>query len=724
MHTQGLASDVSTASSAHGSTGKASGQESPSEAQLYDYNKNTVELARMTVVGTRFGINIEKYPGSASVLTPDDLDFTADIIRALANVPGIDMGNDMGRGMGQQYSIRGFGYVNENRVIIMQDGVRRSTNLYSNQSSSFRVDSDLLKQVDIVRGSSGISYGGGAIGGIINMTTKDARDYILPGREVGLFLSARYDSNSLAQGYSAVAVAPASVPLDLLVFVKQSHRGDLKLADKVPLSATVSSDEISNDEDTTTAFVKVGWNIAPGHRLAFSIFKYDEEAETTWQSLYNQQYSTTTGPVFADLVQTDSILRYTANPAGSRWLNLNVTAYRSKGYLDRSYSYVPISGANAGIEQSLNYKNQDKRKGLGAQNLMHFETGPVKHRLLLGADYENRKEDALYVLNAARTDFGSIPNEYNDYGLFLQYEPRFLNERLALQAGGRYDSFKREVKGVPEDYDSSRFSPRIGVSAEILTGLVLLANYSEAFRAPTPHETSSDGPLNIVYWYRPNPDLDPELSAEYEFGFSWGKSALFSANDRFNVKAMYFTGRIKDMIALEEIEGAGTSPAGTPYATYQNIGRVKRDGVEVEMAYRMTQWGVNLSYEHLNQRDAATGKKTPHAFADKIRLGGSVRPFSEDIEFSADVSHWFKPSQNPKQYSNGTYYVRDDYTQCNVSARWRLTRTGISFLDGTTQLHAGINNVFDQKRMHPSNLETGTRIGLGRNIYISASKQF
>ncbi|MDR1076448.1 MAG: TonB-dependent receptor [Xanthomonadaceae bacterium] len=679
---------------------------------------------RMTVVGTRFAIDVDKYPGSASILLDDDLDKSTEVIRALDGVPGIDTGNDNGRSVGQQYSIRGFGYSGESRVIVMLDGVPRSTNLYSNLTSSFRVDSDLIQQVDVVRGSSSISHGGGAIGGVINMVTKDAEDFILPGNEVGLATRVRYDSNNQRQGYAAFGFAPDSLPVDLLAFLKKSSKGDLRLAERIRPASGDAYRDIANDEDMTSLFLKAGWDIAEGQRLTLSHFDYRDDTEVAWQSLYNQELSSITGPVVGSLEQRDTVLRYVADPASNPWLNLSATAYTSQAFYERGYDYVDSANAR----QTLYYKNQDKRWGVSAQNLMTFSTGPVNHRLLLGVDYQHREEDALYDLNGVLSDFGSMPNEYDDMGIFIQHESRYFDDRLALQLGGRYDKFKRKVLGVPENYDNGQFSPRIGVSFELFPQFNLLANYSESFRAPTPHETSSVGPLNINYWYLPNPDLKPETSREYELGFSWRKQGLFTADDHFHIKTMYFTGKIEDMIDLYPDLTGPTPPQSLYYATYRNIGQVDRHGVEFEASYRQPRWGAQLSYEHLNQQDRETHERTPWAFADKIQLGLSLRPMrSQDFEVSAQIKHWLKPDQNPKSYtSRGVtyFYVHDDYTHVDLNARWRPVSTGIDFLDDSTQFLLGIDNLFDQRRLHPSNVETSTRVGLGRNIYLSISKQF
>ncbi|WP_394537104.1 TonB-dependent receptor [Lysobacter enzymogenes] len=679
-------------------------------------NAATDELHRVTVVGTRFGIDVLKYPGSASVLTEQDLDDYPDLIQALKKVPGLDTGNDGGRAIGQHFSIRGFGHGSESRVILMQDGVRRSANLFANQVSGFGMDSDLLKQVDVVRGSSGISYGGGAIGGVIGSTTKDAGDFLAPGRDYGVALNYRFDSNDQRQAYAAFAAAPQDRPFEALAFVKRAKKGDLTQAGEL-IDATGRHDNVvDNEEDIDTAFVKLGWNFGEGHKLSLSHFDYAIDARTGWNSLYHATFGAANGAVLGQRSQRDTVLRYTLAPAGSRWLDLSVTAYKTRGYYERGYE--------RGVD--LYYKNLDERWGVSAQNLMRFATGPVEHRLLFGLDYEHREEDGIYILDGVRTGFNSMPNTYRDFGAFVQHESRWLDGRLAVQLGGRYDRFDRRVQGVAETYDNSRFSPRLGLSYEIAGGFVLLANYSEAFRAPTPHETSSDGPLNIHYWYRPNPRLKSETSKEYEAGFSWSRAALLAQDDRIAAKAMYFNGTISDMIQLV-VDYGSVSPAKSEYVRYENVGEVEREGVEVELSYDRPRWGGYFSYESLDMKDAASGRKTPSAFADRARLGLRWRPFDDDFSVSADVSHWFEPDQNPKTLvSAGTtyWYVRDAYTQTNLQLRWRPSVSGVPFFDGSTQFLAGINNVFDQKRLNASGVETSTRTGLGRNLYFSISKQF
>ena len=133
--------------------------------EICEGSKQCLAYLDVTVIGTRTDVEIIKYPGSANVLSQDDLTSSSSLIESLSIVPGFEMGGGHGRNIGQQYTIRGFGYQSEDRVIVKMDGVRRSPSLYSNHISSFRVDNDLLTSVDVVKGASSISHGGGAIGG-------------------------------------------------------------------------------------------------------------------------------------------------------------------------------------------------------------------------------------------------------------------------------------------------------------------------------------------------------------------------------------------------------------------------------------------------------------------------------------------------------------------------------------------------------------------------------
>jgi iron complex outermembrane receptor protein/hemoglobin/transferrin/lactoferrin receptor protein len=690
------------------------------QAQAAADDDESAELPAVTVLGTSLEVNVLKYPGSVTILDSSELDGRGTVIEALGSVPGVEIGLDYGRSAGQSYRVRGFGS-DDTHVIVQQDGVRRATSLYSGMISSFRTDNDLLKRIEIVKGASAVSHGGGAIGGVIGMTTKDAEDFLPTGKEYGVAGKLDYQHNDFRGAYVAGAWAPQDKPFELLAYVKRGTYGDYRLARKVGHSGGIFSDKVFNDEDLDVRFLKGTLKLGHGQRLTLSYYDYSEDVETSWNAMNALDHPTVQGPVFGTLSQRDFVANYTLQP-GSPWIDFSATAYHARANYDRGYHYIMPSG-----NPYLDYDNKDKRSGLRLSNLIRFAALGARHRLRVGLDYEHREEDATYVLDGVPSDFTSLPNIYRDFGLYVQEEAGLFDERLVLHLGGRYDRFTRKVDAVAGSYRDSHFSPRLGFSLNVADGLYLLGNYSESFRAPTPHETSSSGPLNVMYYYTPNPDLKPETAREFEGGFSFERRNLFAAQDRIHLKAMYFDGKIEDMIAVRPVIGAPPPPPSqfpnSVYAHYENVSEVTRKGYELIAGYQTRKAGVDLSYEHLKMRDKETGELTPGAFADKLRIAVHYKPLA-NVMLQLDASHWFKPKQNPKTTVSGgqTYwYVRDDFTQVNARLRWFPEW---SALGRDAEVVLGVNNLFDKPYLTARNVETTTRVGKGRNIYLSLSTRF
>ncbi len=666
---------------------------------------------KMTVLGTRAEMEVADYPGSVDTLKGDEMIGTFGAIEGLSEIPGFETGGGHARNIGQQFTIRGFGYQSEERVIIKQDGVRRSANLFSNHISSFRTEPEILKQVEVVKGASSVSHGGGAIGGIVGMTTKDASDYVKGDDTFAFNVTARAEDNNHQSLSLTAAGKNADRRFSYMVFGKFSKTGDLEPADD-------EADPVENDEDITTLFAKIGFQIDEYQNLVFSYFDMKEEIETVWQTVYHGQYPED-GPVIGELRQKDTVLTYTYQP-DSDWIDFSAKLSASEGYYDRTADF-------ASYNILVDYKNEDKTQGLSLKNVSQYVGNSVTHRIIVGLDYDKRQEDAIYRRNGELSDFGSMPNDYKDLGLYFQDDIFLFQERLMLLLGGRYDSFDRSVDHQEGSYEESRFSPRVGLSFEAVEGLRLLANYSEAFRAPTPHETSSNGPLNPHYWYLPNPDLKPETAGEMEVGFAYTNNKLRGGTSGIMLKGMYFDGEIDKMIAFRTLPDLGESPQGSPYGTFQNVNKAERDGYEFSVNYYVNNWTANGSFEHLDMVDSETKEKVPSAFADKARLSLSYKIPQIDLLVGGNFSHWFKPDQNPESFwFRGTeyFYVKDEFSISNLWIRWKPERVFSSFFDQSFELHFGVKNLLNDTYINARNVETTSRSGKGRNVWMAIKKTF
>ncbi|TIT35615.1 MAG: TonB-dependent receptor, partial [Mesorhizobium sp.] len=97
----------------------------------------------------------------------------------LLGVPGVAVQADARR-VSSSINIRGlqdFG-----RVAVIVDGARQNFQRSDHGTqSTFYIDPELIKSVDVIRGPVANTYGSGAIGGVVLFETKDADDYLRDG---------------------------------------------------------------------------------------------------------------------------------------------------------------------------------------------------------------------------------------------------------------------------------------------------------------------------------------------------------------------------------------------------------------------------------------------------------------------------------------------------------------------------------------------------------------
>jgi hemoglobin/transferrin/lactoferrin receptor protein len=107
----------------------------------------------------------------------------------LDDVPGVTIEGGP-RGVSQEVNIRGF---QDEQVVLRFDGGRQNFNLA--HRGRFFTDPMILKQVEVLCGGASTLFGSGALGGVVFVDTKDARDVIEPGKTVGGEVSTGFNSN-------------------------------------------------------------------------------------------------------------------------------------------------------------------------------------------------------------------------------------------------------------------------------------------------------------------------------------------------------------------------------------------------------------------------------------------------------------------------------------------------------------------------------------------------
>ncbi len=125
----------------------------------------------MVVTASRFEQPVSTVLAPISVLTRSDLEElqAKSLVDALKTLPGVEIGQNGGRGQNASIFLRG---TESNHVLVLVDGVRLPRTMMGS------VDFNMLplssvERIEVVRGSGATVYGSDAIGGVINIITRN-----------------------------------------------------------------------------------------------------------------------------------------------------------------------------------------------------------------------------------------------------------------------------------------------------------------------------------------------------------------------------------------------------------------------------------------------------------------------------------------------------------------------------------------------------------------------
>ncbi len=340
-----------------------------------------------------------------------------------------------------------------------------------------------------------------------------------------------------------------------------------------------------------------------------------------------------------------------------------------------------------------------------------FETGPVSHRLVTGADarvitglpFTNAfftassidLENPVYgndLPGRATSAFGT-DYETRTYGAYIQDQMSLLDGRLLVLVGGRYDNYDIEALESADLLTSpalrrtdrdGRFSPQVGVVVKPLPELSLYASYSESFRAPT-------GSTSLAQGGFPR----PETGVQYEAG----------------IKADLLDDRLSATLSVFRItkENIATADPNDPNFSIQ-VGEARSQGVEFEVAGRIAPgWNVfgGLAWTDAEvTRDTRfrAGTRLPEVPRFAASLWSSYEFALPDARQSAGFGGGVFYRGN-RYFDAANTYEQGDYTLVNLAAWWRM---------GPVRTSLNLNNLLDQYYISERTVPGAGRSLIGR----------
>ena len=421
-----------------------------------------IMLDEATISTTAFGQEQKITDVQASVQVLDKEVIKSTSGRTVAQVLNEAIGlNVKDGGSTTNISMRGF---SDNHTLILVDGLRRTGKYGTPDISGISLED--IERIEIVRGPMSALYGADAVGGVVNIITKEASKETTAKVSI---LGGIADNGERETGIVRTTVNVGGEKVSHTISAEATERGDYR-------------------EDGTS--IETDLRRESHQYLSYgNTVKFGEDTLRTRLEFVRQDDNgvSTTG------VNThEKEKRYQASA---------IYSHVDEDYLldtNFGYGYSDTNVNRSGADETTKYK-----QGEVNAFLHHFTSDNVVNILGIGGRYEDI-DVSIYTQTADRKNFNALyQNEWS------------ITDNLSTVVGIRYDDYS--------DFGDTT-NPRVSAKYDI-DNVHFRASYGEAFKAPeftNMYSSFTRGPY-LIYG---NPDLNPETSKTYELATGYAISDL------------------------------------------------------------------------------------------------------------------------------------------------------------------------------------------------------
>jgi len=403
-------------------------------------------------------------------------------------------------------------------------------------------------------------------------------------------------------------------------------------------------------------------------------------------------------------------------------------------------SIYDAPGPTAPRARIKDYTHQEETWMLSAQ----FDKTFKNHQLTYGFEYEEteltNQQDTLYPTDPADNDYDrAVPLvDGTSYGVYLQDQISFVDDRVLITPGIRYDRFKAEPStdtsfNPPSattqdltDHDSDKVTFHLGGVFKITEVTSVFAQYSEGFKSPDLidlyYSTERNyGPGNH-FLTRPNPDLKPEESDSIEFGLRFN-------GDLGNLELTSFHNQYKDFIESTSVNATfgGTTYDGVTQS--RNIDEVSISGFEARGAIWLDQFmGAPEGTSFQGSIAYAEGdNETDDTPLDSIAPLKAVFGLSYDApsERWGSTLHWtLVKAKDKNEVSDNTNFTTSGYGILDMTAYYNPIKS-LTIRGGVFNITDKEHTIYeDVRELAASTTDLDLYTQPGRNFSISATYNF
>jgi vitamin B12 transporter len=529
-------------------------------------------------------------------------------------------------------------------VLILLNGRRAGT------GNAAKIMTKNIERVEIIRGPASVQYGSAAMGGVVNVITKQGRD------KPSAFVEGMLGSFDHKEG--SVGFSGKFKGFDFSGSFTTDSMGDYD---------TGNGEKFHNTgyNGRQNASLNIGYAFLPENRIGiiYNYFNADKVGTPNYISQNDLDDYKDTSKKSVDFIYEGS-----ANNGLFSWKARYFDGNDENKWTDPTASNPDFWDDAIPNKVAVDHK--------GAQAQVSYD----QEYLLAtaGLDWVNYiTEDDTY---------SPKKTEYNNPAFFVLAKARLSDQRFIVSAGVRYDDYTVDMKDEGGKETDDHISPRLGAAYLLTDYLKLRANYGNAFKMPSARQLAG----NYPGWsgnYVGNPDLKPETSNTYEGGLDFSYAS-------FNTCLTYFYTDFKDKIQ--------TTSTPTGDTTWENLGKAEISGFEGEFSYDIGAyftWDFELrpyvSFVYLTRyKDKETGEDLKYTSDANVSFGITFSGFNG---LSSNLSVAYTGKQNVDDWESGAWPAPVIQKGSFSVANFTIAKKILDFNKyGSMTLRGEIQNLFDK----------------------------
>lgn len=629
-------------------------------------NQDPFNLEQVVVTATRTQKKIKDIPVITQVVTARQIaDRGVGNIQELLSqeVPGL---NFQEVGFGTDIDIQGLG---SKHILFLIDGERIAGENGGNIDYS-RINLYNVDHIEIVKGASSALYGSQAMGGVINIITRQ------PEKKVEVSAGIRYAQNNQKnmKGISS----------------NNSYYKHFKHLDKPNLNGNISvglnlgrfkmtTDVLYKSQDAYQLYDRKG------------IVKYFPEFDAVVKEEPSSSPTRISG--YED-VQVNHKMSYQVTnkfkmQAHGSFYTLNKYDFIADNVFEKSqdytygmnmeYKFSPRSILQASFHAD-NYKRVDKFEKKSGERLEYknnilqpriiYTNSAVKNMVFTGGVEYYREE-----LYSDKFETGKYESKSQAYGTMFIQDDWSISKKFSMVVG---------IRGDYHEAYGAHFTPKVSFMFKKFPFTVRL-NYARGYRSPTIKELYMNWDHLGMFWIYGNANLEPEtnnyVSLSGEYGTGW-------INMNVNIYGNWFRNKIEGMWTNNQKE-----------LHYVNVGKSHLAGAEAMVKMRLNKnfylhGTYNYLYTSKDEGGVRLSSSSPHSGTVRLEYKTLSKKYQTIVNLTGSI-------MGDKDFDVLGEYEKEDGTKVesyykahlNAYSLWDLSIS--QYIARRVRITLGINNLFD-----------------------------